>query len=111
MLLTLTPTFLAYRHAPGSWHMLLLLGECLAAALWGIAQRIRAFVSAGLLFAGLYAASAAAGFLPGTWGTLISLLVGVGLFIAGFYALMHREAVRRGLAFLEGQWQAWQAWR
>jgi hypothetical protein len=111
LLLTLTPTFYAYQQAPGSWHTLLLLAECLGATLWGIGRRIRAFVYAGLTFAGLYAASAVAGYLPGTWATLISLLFGVGLFVAGFYALMHRESVRRSMMFLEAQWRAWQAWR
>ncbi|HLV80429.1 MAG TPA: hypothetical protein VKT32_09105, partial [Chthonomonadaceae bacterium] len=111
LLMMMTPAFLAYWQRAASWHTLVLLSECLLAVLWGVGQRIRAFVCAGLLFAAAYAASAAIGRLPDTVSTLASLLMGVGLFVIGFYILTHREVVQRWAAALEGHWQAWQAWR
>lgn len=111
LLSMLLPAFLAFWRQGGSFHTLLLLGECLVAVLWGVGQRIRAFVLAGLLFAAAYAASSAIGRLPDTLSTLASLITGVGLFVMGFYALTHRETVQRWAAALEGHWQAWQAWR
>lgn len=111
VLLMMTPAFFAYWQHAGAWHTILLLTECLAALLWGIAQRIRAFVYASLGFAAAYSASASVGHLPETWGTVISLLIGVGLFVAGFYALTHREVVQRAIASAERTWRRWQEWR
>jgi hypothetical protein len=111
LLLILTPAYLAYWEHAAPWHTLLLIGECLAAVLWGIAQHIRAFVCAGLGFAAAFGASVTIGRLPEVWGTLAALLVGVGLFIAGFYALTHREIIQSRMAALEAQWRSWQAWR
>jgi hypothetical protein len=111
LLLVMTPAFLAYWHHAAAWHTLLLLAECLASVLWGIGQRIRAFTGAGLAFAALYGASVLSGRLPDVWGTLVSLLVGVGLFVIGFTIVTHRESARRWANTIEMQWQAWQAWR
>lgn len=111
LLLMMTPAFLAYWQRAASWHTLVLLSECLLAVLWGIGQRIRSFVCAGLLFAAAYAASAAIGRLPDTISTLASLLMGVSLFVIGFYILTHREVVQRWAVALEDHWHVWQAWR
>ncbi len=111
LLVILTPAFLAYRYGDVPWHTVLLLVECLAAVLWGIGQRIRAFVYAGLAFTAAFAASTIEGHLPEEIGTLAALLIGVGLFVVGFYLLTHREVMRKWAAILTAQWQAWQAWR
>ena len=95
LLLMLTPTFLAYWQHASEWHTVLLVAECLVVVLWGISQRIRSFVSAGMLFTIAFAASCSIGHVPEIWGTFSALAAGVGLFIAGFYVLTHREVVQR----------------
>lgn len=111
LLVTLTPAFLAHwTHAPG-WHAALLLAECVVYVLWGVWQRIRAFVAAGLAAIMLYAASVSLGALPDTVTTIVALLVGVGLFVFGFYALTHQEEMKRLAANLHRRWAVWHSWR
>ncbi len=111
LLLTITPAFLAFWNHAGDIHTLLFIGECLVSALWGIWQRIRAFVLVGMGYIALYAAAVISGHLPDVWGTLVTLIVGVILFIAGFYILTHRAVMQRWAAVVERQWEAWKAWR
>ena len=106
-LLLLTPPFLAYWQGGAAWHTPLLLIECVIAVVLGAVWRIRAFFGNGLLFAALFAAGHLLGRLPEAWGTFAALLLGVGLFVAGFYALTHRETVQRWAAALETHWKAW----
>ena len=106
-LLLLTPPFLAYWQGGAAWRTPLFLIECVLAVVLGAALRIRAFFGCGLLFAGLFAAGHMVGRLPEAWGTFAALLLGVGLFAAGFYALTHRETVQRWTAALETHWKAW----
>ena len=40
-------------------------------------------------------------------GTLVTLLVGVVLFIVGFYVLTHRNTIQRWIASFEHTWHAW----
>lgn len=111
LLLTMTPPFLDYWHHVAGWHTVLFLAECAVFVLWGIGQRIRVFVSAGLGYLLLFAASVFVGNLPDIGGTLAALLGGIVLFIAGFYALTHKEAAQRALMRLNAQWHVWQSWR
>ncbi len=111
LLLTLTPSFLAYWERAADWHTVLFLLECLVAVLWGIGHRIRAFTIAGLGFACLFAAAVSIGHLPSTFGTLVTLFIGVSLFIIGYYALTHREEIQRMALAFETRWKAWQAWQ
>ena len=106
-LLLLTPPFLAYWQGGAAWHTPLFLIECVLAVTLGAAWRIRAFFGCGLLFASLFAAGHFVGRLPEAWGTFAALLLGVGLFAAGFYALTHREMVQRWTMALEARWKAW----
>ena len=111
MLVTLTPALLTrWSNAPG-WHVAVLLSECIVYVLWGIAQRIRVFVAAGLGTVLLYAASMSLGILPDAVTTILALLAGVGLFVFGFYALTHRETMKRLAAALQQRWAVWHSWR
>ena len=111
LLLTITPAFLAFWQGEGDIHTLLFVGECLLSTLWGIAQRIRAFVLVGMGFIALYAGAVTVGHLPDVWGTLATLVVGVTLFVIGFAMLTRRAIMQRVAARLEAQWAAWRAWR
>ena len=106
-LLLLTPPFLAYWQGGAAWHTPLFLVECVLAVTIGAALRIRAFFGCGLLFAVLFAGGHLVGRLPDASGTFAALLLGVGLFAAGFYALTHRETVQRWATALETHWKAW----
>jgi hypothetical protein len=107
----MTPAFLSYWRGESPLHTVLLLVECLFAVLWGVGQRIRAFVCGGLGFAAAFAGSQVVGHLPEFWGTLAALVIGVSLFIFGFYALTNRERLQRWAASCEARWHAWLAWR
>ena len=107
LLLTITPAFLAFWQRAGDIHTLLFVGECLLSVLWGIAQRIRAFVLAGMGFIALYAGAVTAGHLPDVWGTLATLLVGVLLFVLGFAMLTRRASLQRLAARLAARWESW----
>ncbi len=111
LLLLITPAFLAFWNRDGDIHALLFLGECLLSALWGLWQRIRVFVLIGMGYMALYAASVIIGHVPDVWGTIVTLVVGVTLFIMGFYILTHRAMMQQWAAAIERQWQGWQAWR
>ncbi len=111
LLLVLTPAFLTHwEHAPG-WHTALFLIECTVCVLWGVAQRVRAFVGAGLGFVALYAAAVVQGSLPDVVTTVLALLAGVSLFVVGFYSLTHREQMRQMAESLQRRWAGWSAWR
>lgn len=111
LMVTLTPAFLTHwTHAP-TWHSALLLSECVVYVLWGVAQRIRAFVAAGLGTVVLYGASVSLGILPDTLTTIAALLAGVGLFVFGFYALTHQEAMKRLAANIQRRWTVRHSWR
>ncbi len=89
LLVSLTPALLTRWMPAPNWHAALLLAECVGFVLWGVAQRIRVFVAAGLGTVTIYAASVLIGTLPDTVTTILALLAGVGLFVFGFYALTH----------------------
>ena len=108
--LMITPAFLAFWSHTGDIHTLLFVSECLLAAVWGIWQRIRDFVLVGTGFIALYAATVAAGHLPDVWATLVTLLIGIALFVAGFYIRMHCAIMQQWVAAIDRQWKAWQAW-
>ena len=66
---------------------------------------------AGLAFASAYATPQLIGLLSEFWGTVLALLVGVGLFVFGFYALTRRERLQQWATTCETQWKSWLAWR
>jgi hypothetical protein len=111
LLLTITPAFLAFWQHAGDIHTILFVGECLLSVLWGIAQRIRAFVLVGMGFIALYAGAVTVGHLPDVWGTLATLLVGVLLFVIGYAMLTRRAIMQRISTRLTAQWESWRGWR
>ena len=111
LLVTLTPALLTrWMHAPG-WHAAVLMAECIVCVLWGVAQRIRIFVGIGLGTILLYTASITLGIVPDTFTTILALSAGVGLFVFGFYALTHKETMKRMAAAMQHRWSVWHSWR
>ncbi|NLI00359.1 MAG: hypothetical protein GX446_12815, partial [Chthonomonadales bacterium] len=111
-LVVMTPTFIAFwtHFSEGGpvWHALLLVAECLAAVLWGIANRIRAFVITGGAYALAFAAVLGAASVQEIWIGLVALVVGLGLLAVVVQLNTRAEATR---AWIDRTVQEWRRWR
>jgi hypothetical protein len=108
----LTPCFALYwTHSTGMHHVVLLIVECVAATLWGLIRRIRAYVSAGFAYLVLLSVASWFRHVNDVAGTISALAVGVALFIWVYYWLTHREKIDNWLLRVSGAWRAWRAWR
>jgi len=112
LLLVMSPTYLAfYVHFTSSgppWHAVLLVAESILAVLWGIANRIRAFVLAGTLFALGFAAVLVASAITQVWIGIVSVAAGL-LLLAGVYWLSVKTVEARTV--IERALREWQQWR
>ena len=112
LIVTLGPCFVLYwTRAAGMHHIVLLLGECVAASLWGVVLRIRAYVSAGFAFLVLLMVASWFRHVNDIASTVSALAIGVTLFICVYYWLTHRERIETWLLRASGAWRAWSTWR
>jgi hypothetical protein len=108
----LTPCFVLYwTRSPGMHHIVLLIVECVAATLWGLIRRIRAYVSAGFAYLVLLTVASWFRHVNDIAGTISALATGVALFVWVYYWLTHREKIDNWLLRVSGAWRAWRAWR
>jgi hypothetical protein len=112
LIVLLTPCFILYwTRSPGMHHIVLLIVECVAAALWGLIRRIRAYVSAGFAYLVLLTVASWFRHVNDVAGTISALSLGVALFVWVYYWLTHREKIDNWLLRVSGAWRAWRAWR
>ena len=111
LLTTMTPTFAAFlaNHVSGGspLHALLLAVECIAAVLWGIRERIRAFVACGVLFATGFVAVLGAGPVVQTWSGVFALALGVALLAFVLVAGYRRAEIAEGMQRLGAELKTW----
>ena len=93
---------LYWTRAAGAHHILLLIAECVAATLWGVIRRIRAYVSAGFAFLVLLTVASWFRHVNDIASTISALAIGVTLFICVYYWLTHRAKIEAWLLRASG---------
>lgn len=111
LLTTITPSFVAFyvHHVNGGTplHALLLVVECVGAILWGIRERIKAFVYCGTVFAAGFVLVLGGGAVMQLWSGLLALMLGIALLAFVLYVSLHRRQILDQMERLGIEWDDW----
>ncbi len=108
---TVFPTFVAFMrhfHAGGTAvHALLLVAECIAAIIWGIGHRIRAFVVVGATFALAFAIVLGSATARHLVIGAFALIVGLAMLAAVYHLSTRAAETRAWFARIRTNWHTW----